>query len=104
MAKLSKILRAKPSSKLGLVKKRELEREHFPGSVVTDSQASPPPRGTEVKVESIPWITPERTWEAINLFGPDKACGPNKLKLVVLQATPPSGGSESPEQHLHCCD
>jgi hypothetical protein len=53
--------------------------EHFPGSVVIDSQASPPPRGTEVKVDPIPWITPERTWAAINSFGPHKACGPDKL-------------------------
>jgi hypothetical protein len=92
MAKLSKILRAKPSSKLGLVKKPDgslctspeeslatMLWEHFPGSVVIDSQASPPPRGTEVKVDPIPWITPERTCAAINSFGPHKACGPDKL-------------------------
>jgi hypothetical protein len=66
MAKLSKILRAKPCSKLGLVKKPDgsictspeeslatIVREHFPGSVVTDLQASPPLRGTKVKVEPI---------------------------------------------------
>jgi hypothetical protein len=52
MAKLSKILRAKPCSKLGLVKKPDrslctspeeslatMVREHFPGSVAADSQA-----------------------------------------------------------------
>jgi hypothetical protein len=63
-------------------------REHFPGSVVTDTPASPPPRSTEVKVEPIPWITPDRTWAAINLFGPHNACGPDKLKPVVLQHLP----------------
>jgi hypothetical protein len=101
MAKLSKILRAKPSSKLGLVKKPDgslctspeeslatMVREHFPGSVVTDTPASPPPRSTEVKVEPIPWITPDRTWAAINSFGPQKACGPDKLNPVVLQHLP----------------
>jgi hypothetical protein len=99
MAKLSKILRAKPSSKL--VKKPDgslctspeeslstMVRKHFPGSVVTDSQASPPPRGTEVKVKPIPWITQEQTWAAINLFSPHKACGLNKLKPVVLHHLP----------------
>jgi hypothetical protein len=99
--KLSKILRAKPCSKLGLVKKPDgsictspeeslanMVREHFRGSIVTDSQASPPPRGTEVKVEPILWITPTRTWAAINLFGPHKACGPDKLKPMVLQHLP----------------
>jgi hypothetical protein len=101
MAKLSKILRAKPSSKLGLVKKPDgslctspgeslatMVREHGPESVVTNLQASPPPRGTAVKVEPILWITPERTWAAINLFGPHKACGPDKLRPVVLQHLP----------------
>jgi hypothetical protein len=63
-------------------------REHLPGIVVPDFQASPPPRGTEVKVNAISWITPERTWAAINLFGPHKACGPNRLKPVVLQHLP----------------
>jgi hypothetical protein len=70
MAKLSKILRAKPSSKLGLVKKpygslctspeeslATMVWENFPGSVVTDTPASPPPRSTEVKVDTTPWIT-----------------------------------------------
>jgi hypothetical protein len=63
-------------------------REHFPGSVVTDTPASPPPRSTEVKVEPILWITPDRTWAAINSFGPHKACCPDKLKPVVLQHLP----------------
>jgi hypothetical protein len=54
----------------------------------SNSQVSPPPRGTELKVEPIPWITPERTWAAINLFVPHKACGPDKLKPVVLQHLP----------------
>jgi hypothetical protein len=63
-------------------------REHFPGSLVTDSQASPPPRGTELKVEPISWVTPERTWAAINSFGPHKACGTDKLGPVVLQHLP----------------
>jgi hypothetical protein len=100
MAKLSKILRAKPTSELGLVKKPDrslctspeeslatMVQEHFPGSVVTDTQASPPPRSTEIKVEPIPWITSERTWPwaTINSFGPHKACGPDKLMTVVLQ-------------------
>jgi hypothetical protein len=66
----------------------KMVREHFPGSVVTDSLASPPPRGTEVKVEPISWVTPERIWAAINLFGPHKAGGLDKLKPVVLQHLP----------------
>jgi hypothetical protein len=63
-------------------------QEHFRGSVVTDTQASPPSRSTDIKVDPIPWITPERTWAAINSFGPHKACGPDKLKPVVLQHLP----------------
>jgi hypothetical protein len=72
MAKLSKILRAKPFSKLGLVKKPDgslctspeeslstMVQDHLPGSVVTDTQTSPPPRSTEVMVDPITWITPE---------------------------------------------
>jgi hypothetical protein len=98
IAKLPNILRAKPSSKLGLVKKPDgslytspeeslatMVREHFPGSVVTDSHVYSPPRSTEIKVEPIPWITPDRIWAAINSFGPHQTCGPDKLKRVVLQ-------------------
>jgi hypothetical protein len=33
----------------------------------------------------VSWITLQRTWAAINSFGPHKACGPDKLKPVVLQ-------------------
>jgi hypothetical protein len=97
----SKQQRAKPPCKLGLVKKPDgslctspeeslatMVREHFPGSVVTNTQASPPPRSTEIKVEPIHWITPERTWAAVNSFGPHKACGPDKLKPVFLQSLP----------------
>jgi hypothetical protein len=58
-------------------------QKHFPGSVVKDSKVNPPPRCTEVMVEPILWITKERTWAVINLFGPHKACGPDKLKSVV---------------------
>jgi hypothetical protein len=98
IAKLSKILRARPSSKLGLVKKPDgslctspeeslatMVREHFPRSAITDTPENPPPRSTKVKVEPVPWIKPNRTWAAINSFGPHNACGPDKLKPVVLQ-------------------
>jgi hypothetical protein len=82
MAKLSKILRARPSSKLGLVKKQlctspeeslaYMVQEHFPGSAITDTPGIPLPRSTKVKVEPIPWITPSRTWVPIYSFGPHK--------------------------------
>jgi hypothetical protein len=36
----------------------------------------------------VSWITLQRTWAAINSFGPHKACGPDKLKPVVLQHLP----------------
>jgi hypothetical protein len=47
-----------------------------------------PPKGVEEEIEPILWITPERTWMAINLFDPHKACGPDKLKPIVLQHFP----------------
>jgi hypothetical protein len=86
---------------LGLVRKQDgslstspeeslktMVEEHFPGSSVTTETVPPPPRGVEKEIEPIPWITPERTWMAINLFGPHKACGPDKLKPIVLQHLP----------------
>jgi hypothetical protein len=101
MAKLSKILRSKASNKLGLVRKLDgslsispeeslmtMVEEHFPGSSVTTEPVSSPPRGVEEEIEPIPWITPKRTWMAINSFGPHKACGPDKLKPIVVQHLP----------------
>jgi hypothetical protein len=101
MAKLSKILKSKPSKKLGLVRKSDgslntspeesletMVSEHFPGSIVTDNPTVPPKRDNKVLVKPVSWITPERTWAAINSFAPHKACGPDKLKPVVLQHFP----------------
>jgi hypothetical protein len=101
MAKLSKILKSKSSNKLVLVRKPDgllstlpemsletMMSEHFPGSIVTDNPTVPPQRDDKVLVEPVSWITPQRTWAAINSFGPHKACGPNKLKPVVLQHLP----------------
>jgi hypothetical protein len=97
MAKLSKILTSKPSNRLGLVRKSDgslstspeesletMVSEHFPGSIVTDNTTVSPKRDNEVLVKPVSWITPGRTWAAINSFGPHKACGPDKLKPVVL--------------------
>jgi hypothetical protein len=100
MAKLSKILRSKAANKLGWSGSRmvpyapllrspwRLVEEHFPGSLVTTEPVPPPLRGVEKEIEPIPWITPERTWMAINPFCPHKACGPDKLKPIVLQHLP----------------
>jgi hypothetical protein len=101
MAKLSKILKSKPTNKLGLVRKPDgslstlpeesletMVSEHFQGSIVTDNTTVPPQRDNEVLVEPVSFITLERTWAAINSFGPHKACGPDKLKPVVLQHLP----------------
>jgi hypothetical protein len=101
MAKLSKILKFRPSNKLRLVRKPDgllstspeesyetIVSEHFPGSIVTDTRTFPPQRDNEVLVEPVSWITLDRTWAAINLFGPPKACSPDKLKPVVLQHLP----------------
>jgi hypothetical protein len=101
MAKLSKILRSKASNKLGLVRKQDgslsispeeslktMVEDHFPSSSVTTEPVPSPPRGVEEEIEPIPWITPEGTWMAINSFGPHKACGPDKLKPIVLQHLP----------------
>jgi hypothetical protein len=63
-------------------------REHFPGSIVTDNPTVPPQRNDEVLVKPVSWITLGRTWAAINSFGPHNACGPDKLKPVVLQHLP----------------
>jgi hypothetical protein len=97
MANLSKILRAKATNKLGLVRKQDsslsispeeslktMIEEHFPGSCVTTEPLLSPPKGVEEGIEPIPWITPERTWMAINSFGPHK----DKLKPIVLQHLP----------------
>jgi hypothetical protein len=101
MAKLSKILRSKAANKLGVVQKQDgslstsleeslktMVEEHFPGSLVTTESVPPPPRGVEQEIEPIPWITPERTWMAISSFDSHKACGPDKLKPIVLQHLP----------------
>jgi hypothetical protein len=115
MAKLSKILKSRPSNKLGLVRKPDgllstspeesletMVGEHFPGSIVTDTPTVPLQRGNEVLVDPVSWITTDRTWAAIISFGPHKACGPDKLKPVALFATPSSGSGRGPEQHIHC--
>jgi hypothetical protein len=101
MAKLSKILRSKVTNKLGLVRKQDgsltispeeslktMIEEHFPGSSGTTEPVLSPPKGIEKEIEPILWITPERSWMAINSFGPHKACGPDKLKPIVLQHLP----------------
>jgi hypothetical protein len=101
MAKLSKILTSKAPNKLSLVRKQDgslsispeeslktMVKEYFPGSSVTTEPDPSPPRDVEEEIEPIPWITPERTWIAINSFGPHKACGPDKLKSIVLQHLP----------------
>jgi hypothetical protein len=71
MAKLSKILKSKPSNKLGLVRKPDgslstspeesletMVSKHFPGSIVTDNPTVPPQRDDKVLVEPVSWITP----------------------------------------------
>jgi hypothetical protein len=101
MAKLSKILRSNEPNKSSLVRKQDgslsispeeslktMVEEHFPGSSVTTEPVPSPPKGVKEEIEPIPWITPERTWMAINSFGPHKACGPGKLKPIVLQHLP----------------
>jgi hypothetical protein len=66
MAKLSKILKSKPSNKMELVRKpggllstlpeeslETMVSEHFPGSIVTDDTTVPPQRDDEVFVEPL---------------------------------------------------
>ena len=102
MSKLDKILDRKEASKLGFVTKndgvcttstdetlRVMFTEHFPGSEpTTDLDVRSNTEGDPRPIDELEWVTDFRIKEAIKLFEPHKAAGPDGLRPIVLQNFP----------------
>ena len=102
MSKLNKILDRKDTSKLGFVIKSDgacttstgetlevMMREMFPGSdPITELDARSDMEGDPRPIDPLEWVTNSRIKEAIKLFKPHKAAGPDGLRPIVLQHLP----------------